>query len=101
MSADDATTIETRTATTTVVDSSGDDAHDGVIAEPGGWVRNALWMLVILALCLAVLGLTGAIILLAFVPADPPGSADAATLVAVLGSVLTALVGFFNARQRR
>jgi hypothetical protein len=74
---------------------------DGVIPEPNRGFANVLWFLVVVVLCLSVLGLVAAIVLLAFTPADPAPAADAATLVAVLGSVLTALVGFYSARQRR
>jgi hypothetical protein len=89
------------TTSTAVNVATPDDASDGVVPEPGrGWA-NLLWFLVIVVLCLAVLGLTAAIVLLAFTPQEPPGAADAATLVAVLGSVLTALVGFFSSRNRR
>jgi hypothetical protein len=98
MSAPDAV-VETRTAVN--VTTPDEDGHDGVIPEPGRVFANILWLLVIVVLCLSVLGLVAAIVLLAFTPQDPPGAADAATLVAVLGSVLTALVGFYAARQRR
>lgn len=97
MSAPDAT-VTTTTATTV---SATDDPHDGVIPEPGRGFANGLWLLAVLTLCAAVLALVGALVLLAFVPAEPPGSVDAATLVAVLGAVLTALLGFYTARQRR
>lgn len=89
------------TTSTAVNVSTPEDAEDGVIPEPGRGFSNVLWLLVIVVLCLSVLGLVAAIVLLAFTPQEPPGAADAATLVAVLGSVLTALVGFYAARQRR
>lgn len=98
-SADDATRVTTTTAT--VVTPTEADPHDGVVPEPGRGAANVLWFAVIVTLCLGVLALIGAIVMLAFVPAEPKGSADAATLVAVLGSVLTALVGFYASRQRR
>lgn len=93
------TVVETHTTTT--VDAHADDDHDGVISEPSRWMANFLWALVVLTLCLAVLGLTGSIVLLAFVPAEPKSAVDAATIVALLGTVLASLVGFYAARQRR
>lgn len=90
---------DTVVQTTTTVNTPDDG--DGVIPEPGRGFANILWLLVIVVLCLSVLGLVLAIISLAFTPSEPAGAADAATLVAVLGSVLTALVGFYAARQRR
>lgn len=89
------------TTSTAVNVEAGEGDQDGVIPEPGRGFSNVLWLMVIVVLCLAVLGLVSAIILLAFTPQEPSGAADAATLVAVLGSVLTALVGFYSARQRR
>jgi cation transporter-like permease len=88
--------------TTTAVDvTTPEDDHDGVLPEPSRWMANLLWAFVVLTLCLAVLGLTGAIVLLAFVPAEPKSAVDAATIVALLGTVLASLVGFYAARQRR
>lgn len=96
---DEATRVETRTTTT--VDPTGEADHDGVIPEPGrGWA-NWLWTLAVLTLCACELALVAAIVLLAFVPAEPASAADAATLVAVQGAVLTALLGFYVARSRR
>jgi hypothetical protein len=89
------------TSTAINVTTPDEDDEDGVIPEPGRGFSNVLWLLVIVVLCASVLGLVATIILLAFTPQDPPGAADAATLVAVLGSVLTALVSFYSARQRR
>lgn len=89
------------TTSTAVNVETTEGEHDGVIPEPGRGFSNVLWLLVVVVLCLGVLGLTAAIVLLAFTPQDPPGAADAATLVAVLGSVLTALVSFFSSRNRR
>lgn len=98
MSAPDATTV----TTTTVVDPPpNEEDHDGVISEPSRWMANLLWALVVVTLCASVVGLTGAVILLAFTPKDAVGAADAATLVALLGTVLASLVGFYSARQRR
>ena len=89
------------TTETAVNVTTPDDDGDGVIPEPNRGFANVLWFLVVVVLCTSVLALVAAIVLLAFTPQEPPGAADAATLVAVLGSVLTALVGFYSARQRR
>lgn len=75
--------------------------HDGVIGEPGQLVRNVLWLLVVLVLCLAVVALVATLVLLAFTPAEPKAAIDSATLVAVFGTVLASLVAFYTARQRR
>jgi hypothetical protein len=87
--------------TTTTVDAHGEDDHDGVIAEPSRWVANILWIAVVLTLCAAVVALTATLVLLAFYPAEPKGAVDAATIVALMGTVLASLVGFYSARQRR
>jgi hypothetical protein len=99
MSGDEATTVETRT--TTVVDPAGEADRDEVIPEPGRGVSNLLWIAAVLTLCLATVALTATFVLLAFVPAEPEAAIDAATLVAVFGNVLTGLLGFYVARQRR
>ena len=89
------------TTSTAVNVETPEDSHDGVISEPSRWVANILWCLVVVTLCASVVGLTAAVILLAFTPKDSVGAADAATLVALLGTVLASLVGFYSARQRR
>jgi hypothetical protein len=95
----DATTIETRT--TTVVDPPPAGKGDGVIDEPGRLVTNILWIAAVLTLCASVVTLVAILALLAFTPADPPAAIDAATLVAVLSSILTGLLGLFVARPQR
>lgn len=78
---------------------TGDDPHDGVIAEPGRWVANLLWCLVVLTLCLSELTLVGTLALLAFTPDAPKASVDAATIVAVQAGILGAVISFFAGRQ--
>lgn len=89
-----------RTETAVNVDTP-DDVHDGVISEPSRWMANLLWALVVLTLCLATLALIATLVLLAFFPAEPKGAVDSATLVALLGTVLASLVGFYSAQRRR
>jgi hypothetical protein len=103
MSAEDNTApvVANRTTGAVTADLDEEDAHDGVIGEPSRLVANALWVFAVLTLCGTVLGLAGTLVLLAFTPADPPGSVDAATIVAVLSAVLASLVNFYTARQRR
>lgn len=96
---DDRTTVTTTTATT--VDPPPPEKADGVIDEPGRLVTNLLWIAAVLTLCASVLTLVAILALLAFTPADPPAAIDAATLVAVLSSVLTGLLGLFVARPQR
>ena len=91
----------TITTATSVNVETGDEREDGVISEPSRWVANILWILVVLVLCVAVLALTGTVVMLAFIPAEPKAAVDAATIVALMGTVLASLVGFYSARQGR
>lgn len=88
------------TTSTAVNVETSDGRDDGVISEPSRWVANILWILVVLVLCVAVLALTGTVVMLAFIPAEPKAAVDAATIVALMGTVLASLVGFYSARQR-
>lgn len=93
---DEATRVETRTTTT--VDPTGEADHDGVIPEPGrGWA-NWLWTLKQLVLGAGLLYLVAILGLLAFTPDAPKGVADPATIVAVIGLVLTAFMQGFTRR---
>lgn len=96
--ADDATTIETRT-TTTVDPPPSTDESDGVLPDPRRLVADLLWLLKQLVLGAGIVWILAVLGMLAFTPDSPKGVVDAATLVAVLGLLITSFMAGFSRRQ--
>lgn len=84
--------------TTTTVDTPGDD-RDGVIAEPSRWVANLLWVVKQIILGAGIVWILAILGMLAFTPDSPKGVVDAATLVAVLGLLISSFMQGFQRRE--
>jgi len=89
---------DTTVQTTTTVSS---EERDGILPEPDRTFSNVLWTMGIGTLCLAILGLALTICLKALDPADATSDANLGVLVALLGNLVTALVGFFVSQRRK
>lgn len=90
---------DTTVTTTTTVDTS--EEHDGILPEPDRTFSNVLWTMGIGTLCFAILGLAFTICKKALDPADATSDANLGVLVALLGNLVTALVGFFVSQRRK
>jgi hypothetical protein len=72
---------------------------DGVVPDPTQATADRLWTVKTWALCACLFLLILTLCGMVFMPKDPPASADAAIIVAVIGVVLAALLQGFNRRQ--
>jgi hypothetical protein len=93
---DSAPSVTTTTATTTTVADS-DDAHDGVIAEPGRFVANTLWLILVLTCALVALGSAGALIL-DFLAPSPEQSGAKETILLLFSTSFNGLIALFVTR---
>ena len=93
MSAPDVTTVTTT--------SVNDDNHDGVLPEPDRTFSNILWLLGVGTLAIAILVLTVTICMKALAPADATSDAHLGVLVALLGNMVTGMIGFFVSQRRK
>jgi hypothetical protein len=94
MSADDATTIETRTATTTTVETAPDDAP---IARPAHWVASLLWVILVLTCALVALGSAAALILDFLAPAGAASGTKEVVLL-LFSTSFNGLIALFVSR---
>lgn len=96
MSAEPEAVVETRTAINV---TTPDDDRDGVLPEPRRLVADILWLLKQVVLGAGIVWLLAVLGFLAFTPDSPKGVVDAATLVAVLGLLISAFMAGFQRRQ--
>lgn len=87
------------TTATSVNVESGDGRDDGVISEPSRWMANALWGVKQIVLGAGIVWILAILGMLAFTPDSPKGVVDAATLVAVLGLLISSFMQGFTRRQ--
>jgi len=88
---------DTTVTTTTTVDTS--EEHDGILPEPDRTFSNVLWLVRQLVLGLGILWMLGVLGLMVWTPDNPKGSADAATVVAVVSLLVTAFMQGYQRRQ--
>lgn len=77
------------------------DEYETAVPRPDRTFSNILWLLGIGTLCLAVLILVVTIAMKALAPADATSDANLGVLVALVGGLNTALVGFFVSQRRK
>lgn len=99
--ADEGTTVETQTTTATTVQTDDTDEYETAVPRPDRTFSNILWTMGIGTLCIAVLILVCTIAKKALAPADATSDANLGVLVALVGGLVTALVGFFVSQRRK
>lgn len=72
---------------------------DGIVPDPTQGTADRLWTVKTWALCATLFLLVLTLCGMVFIPKDPPASADAAIIVAVIGVVVNALSIGFNRRS--
>lgn len=80
-------------------EEAADLSEDGVISEPGKLIANVLWIVKQIVLGAGIVWILAILGMLAFTPDSPKGVVDAATLVAVLGLLISSFMQGFQRRQ--